>query len=83
MRFRIASRAEEYGDWGTELEPSGDSPGVGVTEGSSVGPIAGPSVLGCASVRSGCNNGPGGGLVNFGALSIFEIQHYTMLCKHN
>jgi hypothetical protein len=83
VRFRIASRAEEYGDWGTELEPSGDNPGGGVTERSSVGPIAGPSVLGCASARSGCNNGPGGGPVRFAVLSVFEIQHYTILCEHN
>ena len=54
-----------------------------MTEGSSVGPIAGPSVLGCASAGSGCNDGPGGGPVSFGVLSVFEIQHYTILCEHN
>ena len=83
MRFRIASRAEEYGDWGTELEPFGDNPGSGLTEGPSVGPTAGPSVSGCASAGSVCNDGPGGGPVSFGVLSVFEIQHYTIPCEYN
>ena len=54
-----------------------------MTKGSSVGPTAGPSVLGCASARSGCNNGPGGGPVIFGVLSVFKIQYYIILCEHN
>lgn len=68
VRFRITSRVEEYGDWGIDAELFGDNPCGGVTEGPRDGPIAGPSVLGCASAGPGGNDGPMGGLVSFGAL---------------